>query len=334
MKPVRVAVVQAGSVVFDVERTLAKLQDRTADAAGRGARLAVFPEAFVSAYPKGLGFGARMGSRSAEGREEFRRYFDSSIAVPGPATEAIGAAARRHHLFLVVGVIERDGGTLYCTALFFGPDGTLRGTHRKLMPTALERLVWGHGDGSTLTVLETEIGRMGAVLCWENYMPLLRMAMYAQGVQLYCAPTVDDRDTWLPTMRHIALEGRCFVLSACQSLTRGDCPPDYAAVQGDDPQTVLIRGGSCIVGPLGEVLAGPCFGSECVLTADLDLDEIARGKLDFDAAGHYARPDVFRLHVNTRPMQTVVFGDGPADPEEGTAGEERDREIEQVRRRP
>lgn len=334
MKPVRVAVVQAAPIVFDVERTLAKLQDRTADAAERGARLAVFPEAFVSAYPKGLGFGARMGSRSAEGREEFRRYFDSSIVVPGPATDTIGAAARRHHLFLVVGVIERDGGTLYCTALFFGPDGTLRGKHRKLMPTALERLVWGQGDGSTLTVLDTEIGRMGAVLCWENYMPLLRMAMYAQGVQLYCAPTVDDRDTWLPSMRHIALEGRCFVLSACQYLTRADCPPDYAAVQGDDPQTVLIRGGSCIVGPLGEVLAGPCFGSECVLTADLDLDEIARGKLDFDATGHYARPDVFRLHVNTRPMRTVDFGDDPAAPEEGTADEEREREIEHARRRP
>jgi nitrilase len=311
VNPLRVAVVQAAPVVFDVERTLARLGELAADAAARGARLAVFPEGFVSAYPKGLGFGARMGSRTPEGREEFRRYFDSSIDVPGPATEAIGAAARRHRLFLVVGVIERDGGTLYCTALFFGPDGTLLGKHRKLMPTALERLVWGQGDGSTLTVLDTEVGRVGAVLCWENYMPLLRMAMYARGVQLYCAPTVDDRDTWLPTMRHIALEGRCFVLSACQFLTRADCPPDYAAAQGDDPQTVLIRGGSCIVGPLGEVLAGPHFGGESILTAELDLDAITRGKLDFDVAGHYARPDVFRLHVNTRPVCPVVFGNDP-----------------------
>jgi nitrilase len=317
-----VAVVQAGPAVFDVGRTLAKLRDLAAEAASRGARLAVFPEAFLSAYPKGLGFGARMGSRSPEGRDEFRRYFDSSVEVPGPATDAIGEAARRNRLHLVVGVVERGGGTLYCTALFFGPDGTLLGRHRKLMPTALERLVWGQGDGSTLTVLDTEVGRLGAVICWENYMPLLRMAMYARGVQLYCAPTVDDRDTWLPTMRHVALEGRCFVLSACQYLTRADCPADYAAVQGDDPHTVLIRGGSCVVGPLGEVLAGPHFGGEGVLTADLDLNEITRARLDFDVAGHYARPDVFRLHVNTRPTQAVVFGAGPPDGEEDAAEED------------
>jgi nitrilase len=305
-KPIRAAVLQAAPVVFDVPHTLEKLADLASDAARQGAALAVFPEAFVSAYPKGLGFGARVGMRSPEGREEFRRYYDSAVDVPGPATERIGAAARANGLYLVVGVIERDGGTLYCTALFFGPDGRLLGKHRKLMPTALERLVWGFGDGSTLTVLETPLGRLGAVICWENYMPLLRMAMYARGVQLYCAPTADDRDTWLPTMRHVALEGRCFVLSACQYLTRQDCPPDYACVQGDDPATVLMRGGSCIVAPLGQVLAGPYFEGEKVLLADLELAEIARGKYDFDVAGHYARPDVFRLHVNERPAAAVV----------------------------
>src|SRR5215472_3202082 len=165
MSSVRAAVVQAAPVVFDVPRTLAKLRDLTADAARRGARLAVFPEAFVSAYPKGLGFGARLGSRSAAGREEFRRYFDSAIDVPGPATETIGKAARAGQLYLVVGVIEREGGTLYCTALFFGPDGTLLGKHRKLMPTAMERLVWGFGDGSTLTAVPTPWGKLGAVIC-------------------------------------------------------------------------------------------------------------------------------------------------------------------------
>jgi nitrilase len=308
MSPIRAAVVQAAPVVFDVPRTLAKLRDLAADAARQGARLAVFPEAFVAAYPKGLGFGARMGMRSPEGREEFRRYFDSAIDVPGPATEAIGEAARDHRLYLVVGVIERDGGTLYCTALFFGPDGRPLGKHRKLMPTALERLVWGQGDGSTLTVLDTELGLLGAAICWENYMPLLRMALYARGVQLYCAPTVDDRDTWLPTMRHVALEGRCFVLSACQYLTRADCPPEYDCAQGDDPRAVLIRGGSCVVAPLGQVLAGPDFGRECVLTADLDMAEIARGKYDFDVAGHYARPDVFRLTINEAPARAVTWG--------------------------
>ncbi len=303
---VRAAVVQAAPVLFDVDGTLAKVRDLTADAARRGARLVVFPEAFVSGYPKGLGFGTRLGTRSAEGREEFRRYFAGAVAVPGPATEALGAAAAEHRVYLVVGVTERDGGTLYCTALFFGPDGRLLGTHRKLMPTALERVVWGQGDGSTLTVLDTELGRLGAVICWENYMPLLRMAMYARGVELYCAPTVDDRDTWLPTMRHVALEGRCFVLSACPFLRRSDCPAEYECLQGDDPNAVLIRGGSCIVGPLGQVLAGPHFGGEAILTADLDRDEVVRAKLDFDAAGHYARPDVFRLHVNESPQRAVV----------------------------
>jgi nitrilase len=327
--PFRAAVVQAAPVVFDLARTLDKLADLAADAARRGAALAVFPEAFVSAYPKGLDFGARIGSRSAEGREQFRRYFDSSIDVPGPATEAIGRAAKAGGLYLVVGVVERDGGTLYCTALFFGPDGRLLGKHRKLMPTAMERLVWGFGDGSTLTVLDTPLGKLGAVICWENYVPLLRMTMYARGVQLYCAPTADDRETWLPTMRHVALEGRCFVLSACQYLTRADCPADYPAVQGDDPNTVLMRGGSCIVAPLGQVLAGPSFEGECILTAELDLAEIVRGKHDFDVAGHYARPDVFQLIVNETPQAAVVRRQGSGVKDEGepngagTAGRER-----------
>jgi nitrilase len=303
--PVGVAVVQAAPVVFDTPRTLTKLRDLATDAARRGARLAVFPEAFVSAYPKGLGFGARLGMRSAEGRDEFRRYFDSAVDVPGPATEAIGAAASDGKLFLVVGVIERDGGTLYCAVLFFGPDGGLLGKHRKLMPTGMERLVWGCGDGSTLPVFDTAIGKLGAVICWENYMPLLRTAMYAKGVELYCAPTADDRETWLATVRHIALEGRCFVLSACQYLRRSDCPADYACAQGDDPAAVLMRGGSCVVGPLGQVLAGPHFDGETILTADLDFAEIARGKYDLDVVGHYARPDVFRLSVNERPRPSV-----------------------------
>lgn len=306
MATIRAAVVQAGSVVFDLPRSLDKLADLAAAAARQGAQLAVFPEAFLSGYPKGLDFGARVGQRSPEGREQYRQYYDSAIDVPGPATAAIGRAAKAGSLHLVAGVIEREGGTLYCTALFFGPDGQLLGKHRKLMPTAMERLVWGFGDGSTLTVVDTVIGKIGAVICWENYMPLLRMAMYAKGVQLYCAPTADDRDTWLPTMRHIALEGRCFVLSACQYLKRRDCPPTYAAVQGEDPETVLMRGGSCIIAPLGQVLAGPAFEGEQILMADLDLDEITRGKYDLDVVGHYARPDVFRLHVNERPTAAVV----------------------------
>jgi nitrilase len=253
---VRATVVQAASVAFDRERTLDRVAELTADAAADRAQLVVFPEAFVSGYPKGADFGAVVGSRSREGREWFRRYHESSVDVPGPAVDRLGEIARVNAVHLVVGVVERDRGTLYCTALFLGPDGDLLGKHRKLMPTAMERVIWGFGDGSTLTVLPTPLGRIGAVICWENYMPQLRLAMYAQGIELYCAPTVDDRETWLPTMRHIAFEGRCFVLSASQYTLRSDYPADYP-VEADNPGGVLIRGGSCIVDPFGQVLAGP-----------------------------------------------------------------------------
>ena len=285
-------------MLFDREATLDKISKLAGEAASQGARLVVFPEAFLSAYPKGLDFGARVGGRSPEGRRMFRRYFESAVDVPGPAVEALSETARARSIFLVIGVIEREGGTLYCTVLFFDPEGRFLGKHRKLMPTAMERIVWGMGDGSTMPVFDTAIGKIGAVICWENYMPLLRMAMYAKGIELYCAPTVDDRDTWAPSMRHIAFEGRCFVLSAVQYVRRGDCPADYPAIQGDDPSTVLIRGGSVIVNPLGVVLAGPHYDGEAILTADLDLDQIVEGKYDLDVVGHYARPDVFRLIVN------------------------------------
>jgi nitrilase len=287
MSNVRVAVVQAGSIPFEREATLAKAEQLVAEAAGTGARLAVFPEAFVGGYPKGADFGARVGSRTPEGRKLFRRYFDGAIDVPGPETDRLGEAARAHAMWLVIGVIERDGGTLYCTALFFAPDGRLAGKHRKLMPTAMERLIWGFGDGSTLPAIETGFGKLGAVICWENYMPLLRAAMYAKGVQFYCAPTVDDRETWPGTMRHIALEGRCFVLSACQ----------YSKPAGG-PESEWIKGGSLIVSPLGRILAGPYYDGEGVLSAEVDTGEIAEGKFDLDVTGHYARPDVFRLAVN------------------------------------
>ena len=308
---VKVAVVQAAPVLFDTPRSLQKLADLTADAARTGAELVVFPEAFVGGYPKGLDFGVSLGVRTPEGRDEFRRYFESAVEIPGPAIDFIGRVARDHRLHLVVGLIERDGGTLYCTALTFGPDGSLLGKHRKLVPTALERVVLGCGDGSTLPVVATPLGRVGMVICWENYMPLLRTAMYAKGVELYCAVTVDDRETWVPTVRHIALEGRCFVLSACQFLKRSDLPPGYPTDRLPAAQDVLIRGGSCVVGPLGELLAGPVYGEECVLAATLDRADLVRAKFDLDVVGHYARPDVFRLEVNERPTKPVVFSPTP-----------------------
>jgi nitrilase len=301
----RAAVVQAGSIPFDTPATVDKAVRLVADAAATGAQLVVFPEAFIGGYPKGLGFGLVVGARDAAGREEFRLYLESAIAVPGPETERLGQAAREHRCWLVVGVIERELGTCYCTVLFFGPDGALLGKHRKLMPTALERMIWGFGDGSTLTTVESPWGRIGSVICWENYMPMLRMAMYAKGVSLYCAPTADDRDTWLPTMQHVALEGRCFVLSACQFIRRRDFPAAVRMSLGDGPDAVLMRGGSVIVSPFGRVIAGPDFSGETILTAELDLREIGRGKFDFDVAGHYSRPDVFKLIVNEAPNRPV-----------------------------
>ncbi len=303
----RAAVVQASPVVFDRERTLQKVEALTADAARQGARLVVFPEAFVSAYPRGLDFGAVVGSRTERGRDDFQRYWESSVDVPGPAVDALAAAARAGHVYLVIGVVERDRGTLYCTVLFFAPDGSYLGKHRKIMPTASERLVWGFGDGSTLPVYETPLGTLGAVICWENYLPLMRAAMYAKGIELYCAPTADPRDSWVASMRHIAVEGRCFVFSCNQYNRRSDFPADYQSSFGDDPSTIVCRGGSCIVDPFGNFLAGPNTEGEAILIAEIDRSQIVRGKFDLDVVGHYARPDIFQLHVDERAKPPVVI---------------------------
>ena len=303
---VQVAVVQAAAVPFDAEACVDKAVRLIGEAASTGAKVIVFPEAFIVGYPKGLGYGLVVGARDAAGREEFRIYLDAAIEVPGPQTLRLGEAAAAHGCHVVMGVIEREGGTCYCTVLFFGPDGRLQGKHRKLMPTALERMIWGFGDGSTLTVVDSPYGRIGSVICWENYMPMLRMAMYSKNVALYCAPTADDRDTWLASMRHVALEGRCFVLTACQFIRKKDFPDTVRVSLGESPDSVLMRGGSAIVSPLGKVLAGPHFDGETILTATLDLGEIGRGKFDFDVVGHYSRPDVFQLSVNEAPMRPVV----------------------------
>jgi nitrilase len=316
----KVAVVQASPVVFDRARTLEKLSALAREAAQQGARLVLFPEAFVSAYPRGLDFGAVVGSRTEAGREDFRRYWESSVDVPGPAVDYLSRVARSNGVYLVVGVMERDEGTLYCTVLFFAPDGNFLGKHRKVMPTASERLVWGCGDGSTLPVFATPLGKLGAVICWENYMPLLRTTMYSKGIEIYCAPTADARDSWLATIRHIAVEGRCFVLSCNQFQRRRDFPADYHAAFGGDPDTVICRGGSCIVDPFGNFLAGPNTEGEAILTAEIDLEQIVRGKYDLDVVGHYARPDIFQLHVDERPKRPVtVTNEMSADAAEQTA---------------
>jgi len=310
----KVAVVQAAPVLFDREATIEKACGLIEQAAKQGARLIVFPEAFIPAYPRGLAFGTVVGSRSPVGRRIWQRYWENTVEVPGPATRKLGDAAKKANVFLAIGVIERDAqrssGTVYCTLLYFGPDGRLLGKHQKLKPTGGERLIWGEGDGSTLTVLETEVGRIGGLICWENYMPLARMAMYNKGVEVYLAPTADARDTWQATLRHIACEGRCFVLGCNQYMTKDMYPDDLKGLKELDEQPeIMCRGGSAIISPLGKVLAGPLYEQEGILFADLDLAAIARSKFDFDVVGHYARPDVFQLIVNEKPSFSVVTTD-------------------------
>ncbi|WDF74584.1 carbon-nitrogen hydrolase family protein [Novosphingobium sp. KACC 22771] len=305
-QPFTAAVVQAASLPTDSMGAAAKAAGLIAQASANGAKIIVFPEAFLGGYPKGASFGTPVGMRKPQGREDFRAYHEAAIDLNGPEVAAIAEATAATGAFVVMGVIERDGATVYCTALFFDGEKGLITKHRKLMPTGAERLIWGFGDGSTMPVIDTPLGRIGAVICWENYMPMLRMAMYDQGVTLYCAPTADDRDGWASTMRHIALEGRCFVLSACQHITRGAYPADYDCALGDDPDMVLMRGGSMIVDPLGNVLAGPDYAGETILYAQIDPAEVIRGKYDFDVAGHYARPDVFQLKVDVAPKRPVA----------------------------
>ncbi|MBT8336922.1 MAG: carbon-nitrogen hydrolase family protein [Gemmatimonadetes bacterium] len=316
--PGRVAVVQAAAAFFDTATAVSRVVEGTATAAERGADLVVFPEAYVGGYPWGLAFGTAVGGRSPAGRRTWERYHASAIGVPGPETDRMGQAAAEHGVYLVVGVVERDttysGGTLFCTLLYFGPDGRLLGKHRKLKPTAAERLIWGEGDGSTLPVVDTPFGRVGGLICWENYMPLARMAMYGQGVQIYLAPTADARPRWQSTLQHIAIEGRCYVLGCNQYVTRSMYPDDLelAAELEAWPDTLCV-GGSAIYGPSGDRLAGPLEAEEGILFADIDPGEIVRAQFDFDVTGHYARPDVFHFRVDTTARAAVGYGQGGGD---------------------
>jgi nitrilase len=308
---VKVAVIQASPILFSREATVEKALRLVSEAAENGSRLILFPEAFIPAYPRGLSFGTVVGDRKAEGRLTWERYWANSVDVPGPTTERLGEAAREANAYLAIGVIERDSqysrGTLYCTLLYFGPDGRLLGKHRKIMPTGAERLIWGAGDGSTLTAFKTDIGTLGGLICWENYMPLARTFMYSKGVEIYLAPTADHRERWQSTLQHIALEGRCFVLGCNQYVTKSMYPPDLAGIEDlEELPEEICRGGSVIISPLSDVLAGPLYGREGILYADLDLARVVRSRFDFDVVGHYSRPDIFQLQVDERSKPSVL----------------------------
>jgi nitrilase len=292
-EPVRVACAQFEPVIFDRDATLDKLASVAADVAAKGAKLVLFPETFVPVYPSSR-WARSFAVWDGGGKELWARLARASITVPSADTERIGAIAKEHGLVLAVGVNELDGGTLYNALLVFTPDGELALRHRKLMPTNHERMVWGLGDGDGLRTIDLGFGRLGGLICWENFMPLARAALYEAGLDIYLAPTADDSESWLESVRHIAREARAFVLS-CSVYQRASSYPDGVPI-ADGPD-LLGRGGSAIVGPNGEYLAGPLWDEEGVLLADLDPELLFAERQRFDAAGHYSRPDVLRLQV-------------------------------------
>jgi nitrilase len=297
--PFIAAVVQAAPVFFNKAQTVDKIQTLTTQAAKEKAALILFPEVFIPGYPRGLIFGTTVGGRTPEGREMFLRYWENSVLVPGPETELLARSAKQAKAWLVVGVTEKDNisDTLYCTLLYFSPAGQLVHKHRKLKPTAAERIIWGEGDGSDLNVLDTTLGKIGGLICWENYMPLARTALYQQGIEIYLAPTADCRGTWQSSLEHIACEGRCFVMGCNQYLTQEHYPEELKSTLSTTHPSLPSSGGSCIISPLGKRLAGPLYDQEGILTAEIDHREIIKAKMDFDPIGHYARPDVFQLNV-------------------------------------
>jgi len=297
---VNVSVVQDAPVLFDLEASLEKVAQLAAAAAKGNPDLLIFPEAFLPGYPRGLSFGTPVGSRSDRGRHQWLHYAQNSVSLSGKEVQRLGEIAKTHQTYLVIGVVERgDTGTLYCTVLYFDKQGTLIGTHRKLKPTGAERIIWGEGDGSDLTTYQTPFGKIGGLICWENYMPLPRTFLYQQGIDLYIAPTADQRDSWQATMKHIACEGRCFVIGCNQFVTKTDYPDEFQAEIADFEE-VMCKGGSVIVDPFGAVVSGPLWGESGILHATLDIDQVLKGRMDFDPAGHYDRPDVFRLEKRTK----------------------------------
>lgn len=292
---VKVAVVQDSPILFDLKSSLAKVRELVEQASQNKPDLIVFPEAFLPGYPRGLSFGTSVGSRSEEGREQWLKYSGNSFQVPGPETSFLGEIAKEFNTHLVIGIVEKsESGTLYCSVLYFDKDGTLLGKHRKLKPTGTERIIWGEGDGSDLTTYDTPFGKIGGLICWENYMPLARTHVYQSGIDIYIAPTADQRDSWQATMKHIACEGRCFVIGCNQFVTKDDYPEDLLA-ELESRDHVMCKGGSVVIDPFGNVVEGPLWDQSGILYAELDMNQVIKGKMDFDVTGHYARPDVFEL---------------------------------------
>ncbi|MGI9549644.1 MAG: carbon-nitrogen hydrolase family protein [Aurantibacter sp.] len=299
---VKVGLVQESPVFFDKGRTLEKIAGLTNQYSKEGCQLLVFPESFVPGYPRGFSFGAKVGSRTDAGRKLYQKYRDNSIDLKSDDLKFLEELSNSAATYMVIGVTEKVdvNGSLFCSMLYISPKEGLLGVHRKIKPTGSERIVWGEAAGDSLTTFQTGVGKLGGLICWENYMPFARMAMFQKGVEIYIAPTADSRETWLSTMRHIALEGRCFVLGCNQYFTKSMYPEKYRSLLEDEAEEIC-PGGSVIISPMGKVMAGPLLNESGILVAELDLDEIAQSKLDFDVIGHYARNDIFEFKVKDQP---------------------------------
>jgi len=300
---VKVAVVQDAPIFFDKEATLQKVETIAKQYAKEGCNLIVFPESFVPGYPRGFSFGATIGNRTDEGRQHYADYYNNSFDLETDDLTRLETLSKEQNSYIVIGVTEKQqtNGSLYCSMLYISPTKGLLGVHRKIKPTGTERLVWAEAGAESLVTFDTKIGKLGGLICWENYMPLARMSMYLKGVEIYIAPTADSREQWTATMQQIALEGRCFVLGCNQYMTTSMYPEKYKNEVANQPEN-FCPGGSVIVSPLGKIIEGPLFEKAGVLVAELDLEDIKRSKLDFDVIGHYARNDIFEFKANGQPV--------------------------------
>ncbi len=299
-KNCKIAVIQAAPVMFDKAACVRKAAGLIQEAASNGAQFIVFPELFVPGYPYGMTFGFTVGSRGEDGRKDWKLYYDNSILVPGEETDIISRAAAENGVYVSIGVSERDqlSATLYNTNLIFSPEGKLASVHRKLKPTGAERVVWGDADKGFFPVVQTPWGPVGSLICWESYMPLVRVALYQKGVTLYISPNTNDNEEWQATIRHIAIEGHCYFINCDMYFTKDmypdelHCPEEIARLND-----TVCRGGSCIVDPQGHYVTEPVWDREDIIYADLDMDKVPASRMEFDGCGHYARPDVLELKI-------------------------------------
>ncbi|GAV19701.1 beta-cyano-L-alanine hydratase/nitrilase [Mariprofundus micogutta] len=308
----KIAIVQESSVLLDREKTIEKAVRMIDQAVTHGAEMVIFPEAFIAGYPAWI-WRLRPGGDWGLSESLHTRLLDNAVELKSDQLVPLYEMAKKHAITIVCGLNERDGSlskaTLYNTVIIIGPEGDVINRHRKLMPTNPERMVWGFGDATGLNVLDTPCGMIGTLLCWENYMPLTRYILYAQGVEVYIAPTYDSGDGWIGTMQHIAREGRCWVISSGVILANNDIPADFPNRDALYPSSEewINPGDSVVIAPGGEIVAGPMHQEKGLLYADIDPKLASAAKRALDVTGHYARPDIFTLHVNTKPQRPIEF---------------------------